>query len=726
MSEELVDLTIARTKVREFCDSGNPDYALSFLDQIARWPDTTRYLDDNLWLYRQMGDLYLTQSSPEDALSAYRRGYELDPRDLGILKPYSDLLFDAKQTDDGLKVVQSMLLHHKHDLGSTELSTIYAKLGSLYEDEQNYTKARSAFEKSLENTPTFNDALEGLLRVIGQVADPVDVIRVRQKLISSLEDPQNRSIALVALGNDWVNEFNDPGRALDVFEHAVLEWKENEDALSRIATVGAEVGDWRRVGRAYFTLSELAQGDKERAEWIYRSSIVARDHLWEADKALNGFRRVLQLDSSRIDAFKAITSILFDAKDWDEVEASHLSYIATLIEQPDASPQLLSLLWQKLGELYEGTLNRPDDAIFAFGQCSQYRPDDIAIRESVISLSEANEDHFDKAILHLRELYKKDVDVSQTLNRMGKVYMRMKSFDRALGVFRAIDVQGFEIDAQTQSFVEKFNTPMFRPMKRKITESILRDSIFHENMDSRINKVFHFLKMGLSDWTGESQSKYGLKRRDRVKIDEPLAFNNIFKSIGGSINYTDLPKLWHKREQSGLINGALIPEGLIAGDEILGSGREEFMAFVIAKQLFLFKPSFYLPTIRPSDINAFFLLGASYVLPDVRLTMNKELESALKAIRKKVKGANLEQLTQAYQNVGGSADIPFWIETVEDTANRIGFLFADDLNACKNYLEIEPQKITSRSVEDRMKSVIDFSISEKYFDLRETLGLSIG
>lgn len=726
MSEELVDLTVARTKVREFCDAGSPEYALTLLDQIARWPDTTRYLDDNLWLYRQIGDLHLTQSSPDDAMTAYRRGYELDPRDLGILKPYSDLLFASNLTNDGVKVVQSMLLHHKHELGSTELSAIYAKLGSLYEADKNFTKARSAFEKSLENTPTYNDALEGLLRVIGQVADPVDVIRVRQKLINSLEDPKSRSIALVALGNDWVNEFNDSGRALDVFEHAVLEWKENEEALSRIATVGAEVGDWRRVGRAYFTLSELTEDETERAEWIYRSSIVARDHLWEADKALNGFRRVLQLDPNRIDAFKAITSILFDAKDWEEVETSHLSYIATLMEQPDASPELLSILWQKLGELYEGTLMRPDDAIFAFGQCSQYRPEDNKIRESVIALTESHEDHFDKAISQLRALYDRNIDTEKTLERMGKVFMRMKSFDRALGVFRAMQIQNFQVDAQTQAFVEKFNTPMFRPIKRSLTESMLTDSIFHEKMDARINRVFHYLHAGLSEWTGESQSNYGLKRRDHVKIEEPLAFNNIYKSIGGSINYNDLPKLWHKKEQTGLINGALIPEGLIAGDEILGSGREEFMAFVIAKQLFLFQPSFYLPTIRPSDVNAFFVLGASYVLPDVRLEMNKELESALKSLRKKIKGPNFDQLRRAYENIGGEADIPFWIETIEDTANRVGFLFSDDLNSCKKYLENEPQKITSRSLEERMKSVVDFSVSEKYFNLRDTLGLSIG
>ncbi len=726
MSEELVDLTVARTKVREFCDAGSPEYALTLLDQIARWPDTTRYLDDNLWLYRQMGDLLVTQSAPDDAMSAYRRGYELDPRDLGILKPYSDLLFESNLTNDGVKVVQSMLLHHKHDLGTTELSAIYAKLGVLFEAEEEYAKARSAFEKSLENTPTYNDGLEGLLRVIGQVADPVDVIRVRQKLINSLEDPKSRSVALVALGNDWVNEFNDSGRALDVFEHAVLEWKENEEALSRIATVGAEIGDWRRVGRAYFTLSELADTQEGKAEWIFRSSIVARDHLWEADKALNGFRRVLQLDPNRIDAFRAITSILFDAKDWEEVEASHLSYISILMEQPDASPELLSILWEKLGDLYEGTLLRPDDAIFAFSQCSHYRPEDIQIRQSIIALTEVHEDHYDKAVDQLRALYNGNINPEQTLERMGKVFMRMKSFDRALGVFRAMQILNFKLDAKTHAFVEERNTTMFRPIKRNLTESLLRESVFHERMDVRINTIFKHLYVGLSEWTGESQSKYGLKRKDRIKIEEPLAFNNIYKSIGASINYHELPKLWHKKEQIGLINGALIPEGLIAGDEILGSGREEFTSFVIAKQLFLFQPTFYLPTIRPSDVNAFFLLGASFVLPNVRLEMNKELESALKSLKKKIKGQELEQLRRAYESVGGQTDIGHWIETIEDTANRVGLLFADDLTSCREYLEIEPQKLTTRSVDERMKSVVDFAISEKYFNLREALGLSIG
>jgi tetratricopeptide (TPR) repeat protein len=724
---ELVDFSEVRARVEDFLQQDADEQAYELLDQMSRWPDSTRYLEDNVWLYETLGRLQYAAGQAEEALSSFERAFELEPRQLSLLETYADLLFETDEFEQGLRVVQSLLLHHKRSLEPQRLAAIYRRLGLSYEALEHYEKSRTAFEKALENDGGDQQSLTGLLRVVGHVADPMEVIRVRQKLVRSLDDERARSMALVALGDDWVNEFNDPGRAIDVYDQAIREDRSNTVALERIARVGAEAGDWRRVARAYFDLAEITDEPDQRADWIMRASIVARDELWESDKALKGFRTVLDLDPTRLDAFKAVTSILVDSKKWDDLEEAYLGVITANVEAGNDDPKLLAVLWQKLGDLYKNYLSRVDDAIFAYDQAAERLPDNIHLHAAVANHAEVSEDHYDKAVLHLREMMRLSQDDASLLERLGKVYMRMKKLDRALCVYRVLDHAGHPLDENAKGFVDRFDTAMFRPVETALNPSVLKRYVYHESLDAQLNRLFSALKVGLDEWVGESTSKYGLKRRDRVKLDEPLAFNNIYKSIGKSLGWNELPQLWHKPDQEGLINAALVPEGLIAGDALLGSGREEYMAFIIAKQLFLFLRPFYLAAIRPpTDLHVFFILAAAHIRPDLEIEMTKDRESAMKAIRKRIKGKDFEMLKGAIDALSQrEVDLNGWVEAVEDSANRVGLIFSDDLDACREYLAAEPKTIGSRSVDERMSALLSYAVSESFMDLREQVGVAI-
>lgn len=723
----LVNLQDVRPRV-EALIGADPAGALELLAQIARWPDSTRRLEDNVWMYATSGRLLQQTGSAERALEQYSRAFRLEPRDRALVEAYADLLFENDRFEEGLRVVQQLLLHHKRELPPEALGGIYRRLGASYEALGHLQKARTAFEKALEQHSQDRIALTGLLRVVAEAEEPSEVIRVRQKLVRSLHDPAQRSIAMIALGDDWRNEFNDPGRALDVYEQALHEDSHNLTALERIANVGAEVGDWRRVSRAYFTLSELSEDPIEKADWLIKASTVARDELWEADKALNGFRVALKLNPTRLDAFKAVTSILVDGKKWDDLEQAYLQVITDNVERGTSNDKVLAVLWSKLGDLYRFHMNRENDAIFAYGQSCERAPDALHLHAAVVDLAEVNTDHLDKAVLHLREMMRLDNADAAALERLGKVYMRQKAFDRALCVYRVLDHVGVALDEKAKGFVDRFNTPTFRPIEKPLNASLLRQFVYHEALDNDLSKLFAALKPGLEEWVGEDKSTHGLKRKDRVKVEEPLAFNNIYRSIGAALGWSELPELWHKPEQVGLINGKLVPPGLIAGRDLLGSGREEYMAFTIAKQLFLFLPPFYLGAIRPAtDLGAFMKLAAFHARPDLTPgNLDRGSESALKSIKKRVKGKDFELMKASIDNLSQrKADIGAWVDAVDDCANRVGLLFADDVDVCREYLASEPQQIGTRTLDERMKPLLDYAVSEKFMTLREQLGIAI-
>ncbi|MFW5968534.1 MAG: hypothetical protein ACOCV2_13505, partial [Persicimonas sp.] len=269
-----------------------------------------------------------------------------------------------------------------------------------------------------------------------------------------------------------------------------------------------------------------------------------------------------------------------------------------------------------------------------------------------------------------------------------------------------------------------------RVPSRQLDRELLGRFVFSDEMDDDITRFFGIIKPALIKWVGKKRSKYGLGRRDRVKLDEQLAFNNLYKQIGASLGFGDLPELWRKPDQKGLINGALVPEGMIVGDELLGSGREKHIAFVVAKQLFMFLAPFYLAAIRPlSDLRGFFLLATDLVTPEIDVEKTDETRRAYKDLKRGVRGDDRKRLKHVVDKItagAGDIDLGTWIEAVEDTANRVGFIFCDDLEVARECLAERHQNFSQRNLDERVDALADYSVSERYLTLRNKLDLTVG
>ena len=732
----LLDFTKVRPQIEAIIERDESSEARQLLEQFSRFPDNTRHIDDNVWLYRLLGDLHRENGDTESAIESYRSAYSFDPRELSLLRPFSRLLFEQAKVEEALRVFQSLLLYHKRKLGLEDLVTVYRHMGGCYEQLERPDKARASYEKALEQSSQDPHALNGLLRVVADAGDSQEIIKVRQRLIRSLNEPSARSAAMVALGDDWVEHFNDPARGLDTYEQALAEDPHNRQAVERIAAVATESEDWRRVSRSYFTLSRMADDSEEEADWLIKASLIARDQLWEPEKALTGFKRALSLDPTRLDAFKIVTSILVDSKEWEELKGAYINLIGALKKKGTEDTNLLVVLWQNLGDLYQNQLENKKEAIVAFDQASRLMPRNLEMHERVIALTEKEGDFLDMALEHLAAMRALKPGDYGVLDRIGRVYLRKKEIDHAYCVFRALEHLGAPLDDKAKGFVARFQKPIYKAPKQPLTLELMQRYIFSDALDSSISKVFTLIKPPLAEWAGQTRSKYGLRRRDRIKLDDPLTFNNIYRSVGDLLQYPNLPELWRKPEQEGLINGALVPDGMIVGDEMLGSGREKHVAFVIGKQLFLFLAPFYLAAIRHSDLPAYFMLAMNLSFPDrYNVPLQGEMQSAHKMMGKAIRGEQYARLQKAIQVVMSNQEgsdfnavgqfVTRWTEAVEDSANRAGFIFCDDLQVCEDYLKAEAQQISRRSVDDRMRALAEFSMSDEYVELRSILGINV-
>ena len=76
-------------------------------------------------------------------------------------------------------------------------------------------------------------------------------------------------------------------------------------------------------------------------------------------------------------------------------------------------------------------------------------------------------------------------------------------------------------------------------------------------------------------------------------------------------------------------------------------------------------------------------------------------------------------------DAGRHLNVSTWLEGLEYSANKVGFLFSNDLVSSAMVLKAESGGFSRAEVQDRVRELILFAISPEYFALRKALGLAI-
>jgi hypothetical protein len=106
-----------------------------------------------------------------------------------------------------------------------------------------------------------------------------------------------------------------------------------------------------------------------------------------------------------------------------------------------------------------------------------------------------------------------------------------------------------------------------------------------------------------------------------------------------------------------------------------------------------------------------------------------EVDKVWSQLRAKMQPAQVEEITKAckiFSKRGARTDIKRWIQTVELTACRAGFLVANDLESSISMLsQLESAGPDDLSPGEKAKELILFSVSQEYFRLREAIGITL-
>ena len=181
----------------------------------------------------------------------------------------------------------------------------------------------------------------------------------------------------------------------------------------------------------------------------------------------------------------------------------------------------------------------------------------------------------------------------------------------------------------------------------------------------------------------------------------------------------------------------LVPS-LLVGAPVIGKTDERELAFEVGKRMAYLRPERFvtlavgtLPKLEAAFAASILASGARHTAHDGRPFIDVATDEAKKlagTLKSQVPAPLLDQVGELSGKLSGRLGdglIAGWRTATDLTANRVGFIVANDFETAARAIATEGAALSSMSVKDRLRDLLAFAVSEQYFLVRRHLGLHV-
>lgn len=160
------------------------------------------------------------------------------------------------------------------------------------------------------------------------------------------------------LGVVFVENLRDVDLAVEHLRRALNARATRERSSQLLRNLLEEQQRWEELVEVLLTMAEFILDVDERVEILMQSAEILWDHLNRPQAAADALQMLLRSDSKHLLALRRLAEYHASNEEWTQA-VSHLESAARLVENRGER----SLIYQKLGELYQIHLERPDLAL---------------------------------------------------------------------------------------------------------------------------------------------------------------------------------------------------------------------------------------------------------------------------------------------------------------------------------------------------------------------------
>ncbi|NVB81638.1 MAG: tetratricopeptide repeat protein [Kofleriaceae bacterium] len=735
------------------------DDALPVLEMLARQAEGLDRLERSR-REAQLGLAYEALHRYEKAARHFKIAVEADPDSLDAAMGLAAVLMAEAKVNEGSEQATEMwkevdrryrelLARHRSGISDSQTAEIWYRLGAASRALGDDKKAETSFRRAIEKEPLHEPTLEAMVELGGARGEwrmVADAKRAQVEALSKRDGTDAKRAKLFEeIGDLWSERLKDPTSATGAYLEGLKIVPGSRVLLHKLLEAFTEQHQWRRAIETLDQLSGLEDSPTRRARFHYTAAVIARDELNDGELAVDKFNAALEDAPLTPKAFEGIENLLSERKDWKNLSRAYRRQLKRLSD--DAPTEKLLELWTKLGDVYAEHLDDSEAATEAYQIACELAPDDVGRHEQLADLYlEAGEARRTEAIAELQFLLTHAPDRVELYKALANLYRAEHELDKAYCVAQALVFLG-AASSEEKLLYEKFRPQGFTPAPRRLTEELWQKAIIHPREDRHVGAIFASTLGALAAGSAQPVTSFGLTPDSRTDLDrDPRAVSRIVKYISGVLAIDPAPMVWLQEEGDGLRvantvglgadRQKLVPS-LLVGSPLIGKDDERELAFEVGKRMAYLRPERFvtmavgtLPKLEAAFAGAVMASGAQLTAHDGKpyAPESEEAKKLASTLQRQVPGPLLEQVGELSSKLSGRLGnglISNWRAATDLTANRVGFIVANDFQVAAKGIATEGASLSSLSVKERLRDLLAYAVSEQYFQVRRHLGLHV-
>jgi tetratricopeptide (TPR) repeat protein len=683
--------------------------------------------DENQRLSFLLGKVAFKLGDHVQAVKAYAQAYTLDQAHLPTIQGLAEAHFALKDWEKAGKFYQLILMQHREDLTPDEVVEAFHQLGVVKLEQGERRKALNMFDKALEQDPGHRITLGRVIDIHGGDGSWDQVIHYKKELLNNAPASERLTL-LTEIADLWKDKLNNRHKAIESLAEALTLEPKNHVLLHKLLALYQETKQWKEAVEIIDRVADMDPRTVARAKYAYTVGVILRDELKDVETALARFSGALDLDPTSLKPFEAINKLLTQLKDWKGLERAYRKMLHRLMATPNPDKELQFSLWHTLGLIYRDRLKQLDAAAQAFKLASELRPEELEEHKILAEIYAKLPNKSVEAVQELEYLIKQDPIGSDAYHTLYKLYFDNREYDKAWCVARTLAFLK-KADKDQANFHEQYKVASGNPSSRLTAQHWLMD-LYHPDQDREVSMVFRALCGPLfeSRYGTVTDKVAGLSKLKPVDFAKETA--SVAQAFAMSLQVLSpdvRPRLFLRSDMPYALKPVLAQQPATeCGVMLLRGYKPKDLQFVTAHHLAYHRAEHYIRKILPSAQE---LREALIIAMRAIGEGTPEAESVWAVLRSKMQPTQLEEIAKAckvFAKRGMRTDIKRFIQTVELTACRAGFLVANDLEASVAMLgQLESAGPDDLSPNEKQRELVLFSVSQEYFRLREAIGITL-
>jgi tetratricopeptide (TPR) repeat protein len=671
----------------------------------------------------------LADSQPR-LISALESLDQIAPEDVSSATRVARILFEYGDSAAARSTYTRLLERHGANLSAVELADAQWRLGELLRRVGELDKAVDLLKASADADPTISAPLNALARVYEATGDWEEFTRVKRRRLEMASGAERFEL-LMEIGDAEFKKLGDRARAAKTYLTALDERRDDRKLLTKLMELFSEEKDWASLVDVVLRLAGFVEDPKQRAKYMQTAAIVSARQLGEVHRALEYYDRALEFDPTFVRARDEAIDLCRQAGDSEGVERLLKDQLDQAKRLQDR--ELIVRVLDSLGELYQKALNEPSLAIGAYEAAQAFDPDgkERATLLADLYASDVTK-YLDKAVKAHGEMLAANPYRVESYKLLRRLYTEARRPDPAWCLCQALSVLGLA-EADEERFYRRHRADNAAAARSALDAQDWAGRIAHRDADPLVTHIFSLIQPTIIRARTQSLQALGFDEAHLVDIaSEEHPVCQTLNYAQGVFGFEAPPVFQDPNDPAGLgFVHAHTPSILLGRAAFESDVPNQALAFVVGRHLTYFLPGYYIRHLVPTGtgLKGWLFAAVKLCVPQFPIApdLQGQVEEAFAHISADFQGVQREMLASMVSKLlqsGGAIDLKKWVAAIDLTADRAGFILANDLGVATEIVRAT-EDASSVPSSERVKDIVLYGVSTPYFELREKLGITV-